>query len=81
MYPEKYDIFFLQGFKEEIDGLQEELDVVQNQGAELMTACGEPDKPVIKKSIDEVTDYHKKKQLYKKLFICLTVVYCTDSTC
>lgn len=47
----------LQGFKEEIDGLQEELDAVQNQGAELMTACGEPDKPVIKKSIDEVTDY------------------------
>lgn len=45
---------FLQGFKEEIDVLQEELDVVQNQGAELLTACGEPDKPVIKKSIDEV---------------------------
>nr|XP_046257646.1 dystonin isoform X5 [Scatophagus argus] len=45
---------FVEGFKEEIDGLQEELDAVQNQGAELMTACGEPDKPVIKKSIDEV---------------------------
>ncbi|XP_075874847.1 dystonin isoform X6 [Nelusetta ayraudi] len=45
---------FVEGFKEEIDGLQEELDAVQNQGAELMTACGEPDKPFIKKSIDEV---------------------------
>lgn len=45
---------FVEGFKEEIDGLQEELDAVQNQGAELMTACGEPDKPVMKKSIDEV---------------------------
>ncbi|XP_018545400.1 LOW QUALITY PROTEIN: dystonin [Lates calcarifer] len=45
---------FVEGFKEEIDGLQEELDVVQNQGAELLTACGEPDKPVIKKSLDEV---------------------------
>ena len=44
----------LQGFREEIDTLQEELDVVQNLGAELMSACGEPDKPVIKKSIDEV---------------------------
>ncbi|XP_074531271.1 dystonin isoform X15 [Halichoeres trimaculatus] len=44
----------VEGFKEEIDGLQEELEVVQNQGAELMTACGEPDKPVIKKSLDEV---------------------------
>ncbi|KAM7408864.1 hypothetical protein PAMA_002539 [Pampus argenteus] len=45
---------FVEGFKEEIDGLQEELDVVRNQGEELMTACGEPDKPVIKKSVDEV---------------------------
>ncbi|XP_077469506.1 dystonin isoform X8 [Stigmatopora argus] len=45
---------FLEGFKEEIDGFQEELDSVRNQGSELMTACGEPDKPVIKKSIDEV---------------------------
>uniref|UniRef100_A0A3Q3IQ51 Dystonin n=1 Tax=Monopterus albus TaxID=43700 RepID=A0A3Q3IQ51_MONAL len=45
---------FVEGFKEEIDGLQEELDVVRNQGAELMAACGEPDKPVIKKSLDEV---------------------------
>ncbi|KAK7902142.1 hypothetical protein WMY93_018911 [Mugilogobius chulae] len=45
---------FVEGFKEEIDGLQEELDAVQNQGAELMAACGEPDKPVIKKSLDEV---------------------------
>ncbi|XP_019902781.3 dystonin isoform X25 [Esox lucius] len=44
----------LEGYKEEIDGLQEELDVVRTLGVELMAACGEPDKPVIKKSIDEV---------------------------
>ncbi|XP_064173955.1 dystonin isoform X26 [Anguilla rostrata] len=44
----------VENFKEEIDGLQYELDVVQNLGAELMASCGEPDKPVIKKSIDEV---------------------------
>ncbi|MBN3308874.1 DYST protein, partial [Amia calva] len=44
----------VESFKEEIDGLQEETDVVHNLGAELMAACGEPDKPVIKKSIDEV---------------------------
>ncbi|KAJ8013741.1 hypothetical protein DPEC_G00032940 [Dallia pectoralis] len=44
----------LEGYKEEIDGLQEELDVVRNLGVELMAACGEPDKPIIKKSIDEV---------------------------
>ena len=50
-------VFFMtqnQGFKEEIDGLQEELEVVQNLGTELMTACGEPDKPIMKKSLDEV---------------------------
>ncbi|XP_066534474.1 dystonin [Hoplias malabaricus] len=44
----------VEGYREEIDGLQEELNVVQNLGTELMTACGEPDKPVIKKSLDEV---------------------------
>ncbi|XP_041107393.1 dystonin-like [Polyodon spathula] len=44
----------VESFKEEIDGLQEELDVVQNLGNELMAVCGEPDKPVIKKSIDEL---------------------------
>ncbi|CAN9499905.1 unnamed protein product [Ophioblennius macclurei] len=45
---------FVEGFKEEVDGLQEELEVVRNEGDVLMTACGEPDKPVIKKSVDEV---------------------------
>lgn len=55
MYCSHGGLYWLQGYREEIDGLQEELNVVQNLGAELMTACGEPDKPVIKKSIDEVT--------------------------
>lgn len=34
--------------------LQEELDAVVNLGSELIAACGEPDKPLVKKSIDEV---------------------------
>uniref|UniRef100_A0A2R8ZP84 Dystonin n=1 Tax=Pan paniscus TaxID=9597 RepID=A0A2R8ZP84_PANPA len=40
--------------REEIDGLQEELDIVINLGSELIAACGEPDKPIVKKSIDEL---------------------------
>lgn len=56
--------YSLQGYREEIDGLQEELNVVQNLGAELMTACGEPDKPVIKKSIDEVTSDKLYEEAY-----------------
>ena len=60
-----------QGFKEEIDGLQEELDVVRNQGAELMTACGEPDKPIIKKSVDEVIDLTPSCPIQICLFACM----------
>ncbi|XP_045861354.1 dystonin isoform X12 [Meles meles] len=43
-----------EAIKEEIDGLQEELDIVINLGSELIAACGEPDKPIVKKSIDEL---------------------------
>ncbi|XP_077018263.1 dystonin isoform X26 [Tamandua tetradactyla] len=43
-----------EAIREEIDGLQEELDIVINLGSELITACGEPDKPLVKKSIDEL---------------------------
>ncbi|NXH38419.1 DYST protein, partial [Dicaeum eximium] len=40
--------------KEEIDGLQEELEAVVGLGSELRAACGEPDKPIVNKSIDEL---------------------------
>ncbi|KAM5285428.1 dystonin isoform 22-T22 [Hipposideros larvatus] len=43
-----------ESIREEIDGLQEELDIVINLGSELIAACGEPDKPIVKKSIDEL---------------------------
>ncbi|XP_076771221.1 dystonin isoform X4 [Arvicanthis niloticus] len=43
-----------EAIREEIDGLQEELDMVITLGSELIAACGEPDKPIVKKSIDEL---------------------------
>ncbi|XP_072266284.1 dystonin [Pyxicephalus adspersus] len=43
-----------ESIKEEIDGLQEELDLLFSLGAELISGCGEPDKPVVNKSIDEL---------------------------
>ncbi|XP_006835798.1 PREDICTED: dystonin isoform X2 [Chrysochloris asiatica] len=43
-----------ESIREEIEGLQEELDIVVNLGSELISACGEPDKPIVKKSIDEL---------------------------
>ncbi|XP_021114851.1 dystonin [Heterocephalus glaber] len=43
-----------EAIREEIDGLQEELDMVINLGSELIAACGEPDKPIVKKSMDEL---------------------------
>ncbi|XP_038626613.1 dystonin isoform X5 [Tachyglossus aculeatus] len=43
-----------EAIREEIDGLQEELDIVINLGSELIAACGEPDKPIVNKSIDEL---------------------------
>ncbi|XP_032959011.1 dystonin isoform X12 [Rhinolophus ferrumequinum] len=43
-----------ESIREEIDGLQEELDIVISLGSELIAACGEPDKPIVKKSIDEL---------------------------
>uniref|UniRef100_A0A8C8VJ37 Dystonin n=1 Tax=Pelusios castaneus TaxID=367368 RepID=A0A8C8VJ37_9SAUR len=43
-----------EAIREEVDGLQEELDIVVNLGSELIAACGEPDKPIVNKSIDEL---------------------------
>ncbi|XP_060091226.1 dystonin isoform X6 [Heteronotia binoei] len=43
-----------ESIKEEVDGLQEELDAVVSLGSELIAACGEPDKPLVNKSIDEL---------------------------
>lgn len=43
-----------QAIKAETDGLREELEIVQTLGADLIFACGETEKPEVKKTIDEV---------------------------
>uniref|UniRef100_A0A8C8SX39 Microtubule actin crosslinking factor 1 n=1 Tax=Pelusios castaneus TaxID=367368 RepID=A0A8C8SX39_9SAUR len=42
--------------KEETDGLHEELEFIRLLGGDLMLACGEPEKPEVKKSIDEMNN-------------------------
>lgn len=45
---------YMQTIKEETDGLHEELEFIRILGADLIFACGETEKPEVKKSIDEV---------------------------
>lgn len=44
-----------QAIKAETDGLREELEIVRTLGADLIFACGETEKPEVKKTIDEVS--------------------------
>lgn len=58
--------------------MQEELDMVINLGSELIAACGEPDKPIVKKSIDEVQPpFLAHQMVFKRILLikaCLIVV-------
>ena len=59
--------------------MQEELDVFINLGSELTAACGEPDKPIVKKSIDEVQPpcFLAYQMVFKSILLikaCLIVV-------
>lgn len=43
--------------------MQEELETVVSLGSELRAACGEPDKPIVNKSIDEVWEMQMLKSV------------------
>lgn len=54
-----FSLTFYQAIKAETDGLREELEFVRTLGADLIFACGETEKPEVKKTIDEVRNqYH-----------------------
>uniref|UniRef100_A0A8C1M204 Microtubule actin crosslinking factor 1 n=1 Tax=Cyprinus carpio TaxID=7962 RepID=A0A8C1M204_CYPCA len=50
----KQQIEAAEAIKAETDGLREELEIVQTLGADLIFACGETEKPEVKKTIDEM---------------------------
>ncbi|CAH2222205.1 microtubule-actin cross-linking factor 1 isoform X20 [Pelobates cultripes] len=52
----KQQIEAADSIKEETDGLHEELEFIRILGADLIFACGETEKPEVKKSIDEMNN-------------------------
>ncbi|KTF95279.1 hypothetical protein cypCar_00002954, partial [Cyprinus carpio] len=50
----KQQIEAAEAIKQETDGLREELEIVRTLGADLIFACGEIEKPEVKKTIDEM---------------------------
>ncbi|NXD11395.1 MACF1 factor, partial [Nothocercus nigrocapillus] len=52
----KQQIEAAETIKEETDGLHEELELIRLLGTDLILACGETEKPEVKKSIDEMVN-------------------------
>lgn len=48
-------MWVLQALREELDALQVELDALGSIGVELAAACGDPGKPDVTRSMDDVS--------------------------